>query len=78
MLKNGVKQERKSLKNVLEKLGGDEFMMIERGYIINLDHIDRVYSRNVVLSDGTEIRASKNCINDLKDKIQEYWIREKG
>lgn len=67
-------QERKALKDVLDKLGSGEFILVERGYVINLNHIKRVCSRNVELSDGTDIPVGRAHINELKQRIQEYWM----
>ncbi|MDE5867079.1 MAG: LytTR family DNA-binding domain-containing protein [Lachnospiraceae bacterium] len=67
-------QERKALKDVLDKLNSTEFILVERGYVINLNHIKRVCSRNVELSDGTNIPVGRAHINELKERIQEYWM----
>lgn len=74
VLTDGEAQDRIALKDVLDKLGAKEFIMVERGYVINLDHIKRVCSRNVELSDGTNIPVSRAHINELKKRIQEYWM----
>lgn len=67
-------QERKALKDVLDKLNSTEFILVERGYVINLNHIKRVCSRNVELSDGTNIPVGRAHINELKERIQKYWM----
>lgn len=74
VLTDGEAQERKALKDVLDRLGSGEFILVERGYVINLNHIKRVCSRNVELSDGTNIPVSRAHINELKKRIQEYWM----
>ena len=74
VLTDGEAQDRIALKDVLDKLGAKEFIMVERGYVINLNHIKRVCSRNVELSDGTNIPVSRAHINELKKRIQEYWM----
>lgn len=74
VLTDGEAQDRMALKDVLDKLKAKEFIMVERGYVINLDHIKRVCSRNVELSDGTNIPVSRIHMNELKKRIQEYWM----
>lgn len=74
VLTGGEAQERKALKDVLDKLGSKEFILAERGYVINLNHIKRVCSRNVELSDGTNIPVGRTHMKELKKRIQEYWM----
>lgn len=52
VLKDGETQERISLRKVAEKLSDDEFVFVERGYIINLSHIKKISSREIELSNG--------------------------
>ena len=68
-------QDRTSLKEVLAKLDSKEFMSVERGYIVNLAHIRKVDSRNVEMEDGTVIRVSRERIGELKERMQEHWLR---
>lgn len=68
------KQERISLKDVINKLQGEEFMLIEKGYIVNLNHIIRIAESTVTMSDGTEIRVGRRYLMTLKAKIKEYWM----
>lgn len=74
VLTDGKVQERKALKDVLNSLGAGEFLLVERGYVINLNHMKRVLSRTVELSDGTKIPVGRTHMKELKKKIQEYWM----
>lgn len=74
VLTDGEVQERKALKDVLNSLGAGEFLLVERGYVINLNHMKRVLSRTVELSDGTKIPVGRTHMKELKKKIQEYWM----
>lgn len=58
----------------MDKLNSTEFILVERGYVININHIKRVCSRNVELSDGMNIPVGRAHINELKGRIQEYWM----
>lgn len=73
VVRNGITQERKPLKDVMVKLGDDAFVMIERGFIVNLEHVARVSCRDVTMSNGFEIRASKEHIRKLKERMLAYW-----
>lgn len=73
-------QDRKPLKDVLTKLSSREFMAVERGYIVNIEHIRKLDSRNVEMEDGTVIAVSRDRIGELKQRMQDHWlerIREK-
>lgn len=75
VMKHGETQERKALKDIYEKLDKELFLFVERGFIINLEHVSRILSRNVVLSNGAEVRASKDHIHELKARLQEFWAQ---
>lgn len=67
-------QDRKALKEVLEKLNSKEFIAVERGFIVNIEHIRKVDSRDVEMTDGTVIRVSRERIGELKQRMQEHWL----
>lgn len=67
-------QDRKPLKDVLTKLSSREFMAVERGYIVNIEHIRKLDSRNVEMEDGTVIAVSRDRIGELKQRMQDHWL----
>jgi len=67
-------QDRKALKDVMEKLNSKEFMVVERGYIVNIEHIKKLDSRDVEMENGTIIPVSRERIGDLKQRMQEHWL----
>lgn len=75
VLKNMETWERGSLRDVIKRLDDPMFMKIERGYIINLEHVSNVNSRNVILSNGAEIKASRELISELKQRLLQYGVR---
>lgn len=50
---NGESRVRKSLQQVYEELGAEEFIFIDRGCIVNLIHIMQIRDSTAVLKDGT-------------------------
>lgn len=72
--RDGERQERNSLKNVLENLDKGQFILVERGYIVNLTHIVRVNAREIRMSDGTVIVASKEHIQSVRDHLGMYCM----
>jgi len=59
---------RGSLNKIIHQLP-DEFVRIHRGYIINLNHLIKINSINVVLTKNIEVHISKQFRNQLLKAI---------
>lgn len=64
-----------TLKSVLAKLDGSQFVRIHRSTIVNISEVRSYKSRSngdydLVISDGTELRLSRNYAAEFKSKIQ--------
>ena len=66
-------QVRKPLQTVFQELNSEEFIWVERGYIINLEHIMGMNGRDIRLRDDTVIRAGKARARSIKEAIHDYW-----
>lgn len=66
-------QVRKPLQTVFHELNSEEFIWVERGYIINLEHIMGMNGRDIRLRNGTVIRAGKARARTIKEAIHDYW-----
>lgn len=66
-------QVRKPLQTVFQELNSEEFIWVERGYIINLEHIMGMNGRDIRLRNGTVIRAGKARARTIKEAIHDYW-----
>lgn len=66
-------QVRKPLQTVFQELNSKEFIWVERGYIINLEHIMGMNGRDIRLRNGTVIRAGKARARTIKEAIHDYW-----
>lgn len=68
---------RKSLEQVMEELCGAErengFLMAERGYIVNLFHVDRMEDQVLFLDDGTAIPVSRRNQKEVRASVAAYW-----
>lgn len=68
---------RKPLEQVLKELCGPEktgrFLMAERGYIVNLFHVDRMEENRLYLDNGKEIPVSRRNERAVRDAIAAYW-----
>lgn len=66
-------QVRKPLQTVFQELNSEEFIWVERGYIINLEHIMGMNGRDIRLRNGAVIRAGKARTRSIKEAIHTYW-----
>ncbi len=71
--KDGVSKVRKSLQQVYEELGAEEFIYIDRGCIVNMIHIMQIKEGSAVLKDGTVLPISRSHLQDVKAQINRYW-----
>lgn len=76
VLRHGETQERISLRKVAEKIRSDEFVFVERGYLVNLAHINKISSREIELSNGEKKLASRERIHDIKERMNIYIMHE--
>ncbi len=70
---NGKARVRKSLQQVFEELGAEEFLFIDRGCIVNMIHIMQVREGMVVLKNGVSLPVSRSHLQDVKAQINTYW-----
>ena len=70
---NGTSPVRKSLQKVFDELDAEEFLFIDRGCIVNLIHVMQIRDASAVLKDGTCLPVSRSHLQDVKEKINEYW-----
>ena len=76
VLKAEEKQERKAIRKVLEELDGNGFLLVERGCIVNLEHIDRINARQVILSNGSALTISKEHIQEVRERLGMYCANQ--
>lgn len=51
----------------------DGFLMAERGYIVNLFHVDRMEDQLLFLDDGTAIPVSRRNQKEVCASVAAYW-----
>ncbi len=69
----GVSKVRKSLQQVYEELGADEFIYIDRGCIVNMVHIMQVKDGMAVLDNGGALPISRSHLQAVKERMNRYW-----
>ena len=70
---------RKPLAQVLEELntltagGTGSFLMVERGYIVNLFHVEKLEDEQIYLDNGSVLPVSRNRLKETREAITRYW-----
>lgn len=64
---------RKSLKQVYEELDSDQFIFIERGYIVNITQIIKVINHEVFLENGERLHIGRAHSKYVKEYIARFW-----
>lgn len=70
--RNGEYTERISLSQAMEELNSREFLQIERGYIININHITGVQGTYVYMDNGERVVISRAKLKKVKEAINLY------
>lgn len=68
----GVYKERITLKNLIRELTSDEFILVERAYIINVNHIASMKDATIRMDNDTEIYVSRSNLKRVKEQISLY------
>lgn len=69
----GVSRVRKSLQQIYEELASEEFIFVDRGYIVNMIHIMQVKDGMAVLKNGAVLPISRSHLQEVKEQINTYW-----
>nr|WP_278713621.1 LytTR family DNA-binding domain-containing protein [Enterocloster bolteae] len=70
---------RKPLAQVLEELntltagGTGSFLLVERGYIVNLFHVEKLEDEQIYLDNGSVLPVSRNRLKETREAITRYW-----
>lgn len=64
---------RKSLSTVAKELNSEDFIYINRGNLVNIQHVMKIKNDIVELRNGTRLSASHTKVESLKKRIYEFW-----
>lgn len=73
---NGEYRERITLSQVMEKLQSNEFILVARGYIVNIKYIVKMDGNTIYLENGAKVIISRARFSKVKEKINYYWGNE--
>lgn len=68
---------RRTLKSLATELPEKLFLQIDRGYLCNVTKVTQIKNDKLTLATGEEFYVSSGRQRELKDKVMEYWLREK-
>lgn len=74
--KNGVYKERITLNKAMEKLRGNEFVLIEKGIVINLNCITKMDGNVIYLEGKNRVTVSRARFTKVKRLINTHWGNE--
>lgn len=69
----GSSKVRKTLQQVYDELGAEEFIFIDRGCIVNIIHVMQIKDGTAVLKTGENLAISRSHLQDVKEQINAYW-----
>ena len=73
MMDKREEKERISLQDVFNKLNNQEMLWLDRGVILNLNHVWSVSGTSIKMSGGYEITTNETHITELKKALDVYW-----
>lgn len=69
----GIVRERNTLDNILQEINCREFVLVDRGVVVNMKHIMKIKGDVLYLSNRQEIHVSRKRLQEVKRLITEYW-----
>ena len=70
---SGVSKVRKSLQQVYDELGAQEFIFVDRGCIVNIIQVMKISDGMAVLKNGEQLPISRSHLQDVKQQINRFW-----
>lgn len=71
----GTSRVIKNLQKVFDELGTQEFIFIDRGYIINIIQIMKISDGMAVLKNDEQLPISRSYLQEVKQQINWFWGR---
>lgn len=71
--RNGQSSIRKTLSEVYEELPEQNFIYVDRSFIVNIEHVMKLKNKQIYMSNGEIIPVSKPQLERVKIEINTYW-----
>ena len=69
----GISKVRKSLQQIFDELQAQEFIFIDRGYIVNIIQIMKISDSMAYLKNGETLPISRSHLQEVKKQINRFW-----
>lgn len=69
----GESRVRKSLADVFEELHSQLFIYIDKGYVVNMQNVQRMKERTIWLYNGTRLPIGLPRLRQVREKLSWYW-----
>lgn len=66
-------RERGILGNIMEKLPVDRFVFVDKGVVVNLEHVVKYEGKVLTMRDETEVPVSRRTWPVVRAKLADYW-----
>lgn len=66
-------RERITLEKALEQLQSKDFILVERGYVVNMKHITKIEKNTIYLTNSDQVIISRLHIRKVKEQINLQW-----
>ena len=73
--RTGESSIRKTLAEVYAELPNEDFIYVDKSYIVNLEHIMKLKNREVHMPNGDIVPVSYPQLDKVKKGINDYWRR---
>ena len=71
--RSGRTSIRKTLSEVYEELPKEEFIYVDRSFIVNVQHVMKLKNKEIYMSNGEKVPVSKPQLERVKIEINAYW-----
>lgn len=72
-IRTGTTSIRKTLSEVYDELPEGQFIYVDRGCIVNLEHVMKLRNREISLPNGEAVLVSYPQLKEVKKAINDYW-----
>lgn len=70
---DGEYRERIGIEQVYQELDSKEFVLVDRGCIVNMKHICKLSGDTIYLEKDYEVQVSRAKLPEVKQEIHHYW-----
>lgn len=71
--KDSIHTDRTTIEKAKQILNLPVFILIERGSIVNIEHIEKICKKEVHMNNGDVLEISRANVQKVRDKVRQYW-----